>query len=113
MVDKRALRCSPRDNVAVLLDDVVQGEEVGIVEDLQATAKDALVVVSPRIGLGHKIAIDDLEAGTVIVKYAFPIGHLTEGVTAGGWVHVQNLQSGVNVASAPEKVTAAEDDPCR
>lgn len=65
------IRINPDDNVAVALTDLVAGESVfGI----------TLTEPVPR---GHKITLSDLNAGDDIIKYGFPIGHLTRAAKAG------------------------------
>lgn len=52
----RTIRINPADNVAVDLDS------------------------------GHKFALEDLRCGENVIKYGFPIGHLTENIRKGGQV---------------------------
>jgi altronate hydrolase len=42
---------------------------------------------------GHKAAVRDLAAGTVVRKYGWPIGRLTAPVAAGAHVHSHNLET--------------------
>ena len=63
----RTIRIHPNDNVAVLTE--AQGD----------------------IPAGHKIALRDMPAGEVVVKYGFPIGKLTQAVSEGEWIHSHNL----------------------
>lgn len=65
----RTIQVHPSDNVAVAIDPV---------GDVPA---------------GHKLALRDLKAGELVIKYGFPIGELTENVAAGGWVHSHNLRT--------------------
>lgn len=70
----RYIKINPADNVAVALLDLKEGETVeGI----------ALRTDIPR---GHKITLQDLKAGENIIKYGFPIGHLTADAPAGSIV---------------------------
>lgn len=43
------------------------------------------------IPVGHKKALCDIPQGTDIVKYGFPIGHATEDIPKGAWVHSHNM----------------------
>ena len=57
------------DNVAVALRDWQAGESVSLLPGSLAL-RDAV----PR---GHKFALQDIAAGTDVVKYGVPIGHAT------------------------------------
>ncbi|MBO7510231.1 MAG: UxaA family hydrolase, partial [Bacteroidales bacterium] len=70
----KALRINPVDNVAVALQDLPKGE---IVEGVR------LLEEVPR---GHKIALADLPEGENVIKYGYPIGHVTRDVAAGSKV---------------------------
>ncbi|MBP5675715.1 MAG: altronate dehydratase [Bacteroidales bacterium] len=67
-------KINPADNVAVALEDLAKGEVVEGVTLL----KDV-----PR---GHKIVLKDLKAGDDVIKYGFPIGHVTVDAPAGTMV---------------------------
>ena len=65
------IQINPDDNVAVALQDLSKGENVlgvTLLEDI------------PR---GHKILLKDAREGENIIKYGFPIGHLTRYAAAG------------------------------
>ena len=65
------IKINPSDNVAVALQDLSAGEVVeGVV----------LTMAVPR---GHKIVLRDLKAGDNVIKYGFPIGHVTRDAAAG------------------------------
>ena len=70
----KALRINPADNVAVALQDLPKGEVVEGVRLLEEV---------PR---GHKFVLTDLPEGENVVKYGYPIGHVTRAVAAGGKV---------------------------
>lgn len=65
---RQTLQIHPADNVAVILTDDSP--------------------VAPR---GHKIALRSIAAGEPVVKYGFPIGHATQDIAEGEWVHTHNL----------------------
>ena len=65
------IKINPADNVAVALEDLSQGT---VVEG---------VTLSMDIPRGHKILLQDLKAGENVVKYGFPIGHVTRDAAAG------------------------------
>ena len=68
------IKINPADNVAVALQDLAAGE---VVEGVK------LLVDVPR---GHKIVLQDLKAGENVIKYGFPIGHVTQDAAAGTMV---------------------------
>ena len=67
------------DNVAVALHPAPAGTAFG-----GATA-------SEEIPQGHKMALKDIAAGDMIMKYGLPIGHATKEIKAGQWVHTHNM----------------------
>jgi altronate hydrolase len=68
------IKINPSDNVAVALQDLSKGE---VVEGV------SLLVDVPR---GHKIVLKSLKAGDNVIKYGFPIGHVTADAPAGSMV---------------------------
>ena len=42
---------------------------------------------------GHKIALCDIEKGTDIIKYGYPIGYATENIKLGDSVHSHNMKT--------------------
>lgn len=65
------LRINPADNVAVALKDLQKGETalgVKLIEDIPA---------------GHKFTLVDLTEGADVIKYGFPIGHVTRDAAQG------------------------------
>jgi len=68
------IKINPDDNVAVALEDLSRGE---VVEG---------VTLSVDIPRGHKIVLKDLRAGDNVIKYGFPIGHVTKDAPAGSLV---------------------------
>ena len=72
------IRINPSDNVAVAVHDAVAGEE-SIIDGQTVTATE-------NIPAGHKMALEDIGEGENVIKYGFPIGHLTKPVVKGGLV---------------------------
>lgn len=70
------LRINPEDNVAVALQDLKAGLEVQI---------DGIgsIRLGEDIPRGHKFTLRELREGDDIVKYGFPIGHLTRDAASG------------------------------
>lgn len=77
-----------RDNVAVALRPIKKGEKL--------TIDDFTVTANQDIPQGHKIALLDLPENTNVIKYGFPIGHTTENVKAGDWLHSHNLKTNLD-----------------
>ena len=82
------IRLHPRDNVAVVLEDVAQGQALSV-DGLAVTAAEA-------VQRGHKIALASIPAGEKIIKYGCAIGLAKEDISAGAWVHVHNVGTGLS-----------------
>jgi altronate hydrolase len=65
------IKINPDDNVAVALQDLAKGESV------------EGVTLSTDVPRGHKVLLKDLSAGENVIKYGFPIGHVTRDAAAG------------------------------
>ena len=68
------IKINPSDNVAVALQDLSKGTRV------------EGVTLSMDIPRGHKIVLRDLKAGEHVIKYGYPIGHVTRDAAAGTMV---------------------------
>jgi hypothetical protein len=90
---KRALQISTDDNVAVSLEDVAAGDAVALVADPAEKGQHGDIDAVEDIPFAHKMALEELEQGDVVVKYGLPVGRMTQRVARGGLVHVHNLQS--------------------
>ena len=81
---KRFIKINSADNVAVALaDELSKGEHIEI------EGED--ITLGENIARGHKFAIKDIPAGGAIIKYGYPIGHATEAIQRGAWIHSHNL----------------------
>ena len=78
------IRIHPNDNVAVALASI----PVGTVFSGVRAAVDI-----PR---GHKMALKPLKAGDQVVKYGFSIGHATQAIAPGQWVHTHNMKTNLS-----------------
>lgn len=74
----------PEDNVAVALGPVPAGTVF------------AGVTAAQEIPQGHKMVLRPLEAGAQIIKYGFPIGHATQAIAPGQWVHTHNMKTNLS-----------------
>jgi len=83
----KALKIDARDNCAVLLADVGEGEPVEVRTDA------GLVTLSARcaIAFGHKIALVGLAADQPVIKYGEEIGRARTAIHGGDWIHLHNV----------------------
>ncbi len=78
------IKIHPADNVAVALKALPAGTVFEGVTALQ------------EIPQGHKMALSAMEPGQQVVKYGFSIGHATESVVPGQWVHTHNMKTNLS-----------------
>lgn len=79
------VKINAADNVAVAIHDIEAGKDF----DIDGVAIRTL----SQVPAGHKVALVDLEEGTDVVKYGFPIGHLVEPVRQGEVIDHTNLKT--------------------
>ena len=75
------VKLHPSDNVAVAVKNIPEGYDY------------AGVLSREEISQGHKMALSDIKAGENVIKYGTAIGHATEDITAGAWVHTHNMRT--------------------
>ena len=80
-----------RDTVGVAIENVAANREA--VAAFLTGARRISVKVLDDVPLGHKVALRDLDVGAEVLKYGLPIGHTTQRVRAGEYVHTHNLRS--------------------
>lgn len=81
----KAIQINEKDNVAVALKPLAKGKMVEIGEHN--------ITVREEIPQGHKFALQDISEGADVIKYGLPIGHTTQPVGEGMWVHTHNLET--------------------
>ena len=81
----KLIRISPRDNVAVALQDIAKGETI-TTDEFSITSEEPV----PR---GHKIALCDIPQDGDIVKYGNVIAKASAPITSGSWVHTHNAHT--------------------
>jgi altronate hydrolase len=91
---------APDDDVAIALREFCTGSTV------DAPGREALAV-RDAIPRGHKIALADLDAGTVVRKYGHIIGVASQAIRAGQHVHVHNLAMPENASALASAGPAA------
>ena len=82
---QKAIKIHSKDNVAVALQPLKQGEVISL------GGQDVTLVED--IEQGHKFALADLPENTNIIKYGTVIGHTTKDVKTGAHVHVENIKT--------------------
>ncbi|MDR2906750.1 MAG: altronate dehydratase family protein [Bacteroidales bacterium] len=81
---KNSLKINSADNVAVAILPLKKGdvaEGVTLLEDLDA---------------GHKFALAAIAENANVIKYGNAIGHATQAIPAGAWVHTHNLKTNLH-----------------
>ena len=85
----RAIQIIAVDNVATLLDDCPAGQEITMTGGAPGIRLRAL----EHLAEGHKVALRPITEGASVIKFGTPIGHATQPIAAGAWVHLHNLAS--------------------
>jgi len=84
----KAIKTSPKDNVAIAVTVIPKGSTVTI-------PSNGNVVTNQEVPLGHKIALDSIPRGANIIRYGEVICLAKESIKAGDWVHVHNTISDI------------------
>ncbi len=84
----KVIRINEKDNVVVALCSIKAGERVNVGEII-VTAKEDIMQ-------GHKMALKDIPEGEHVIKYGFPIGHVTVSAAAGTWLHTHNMRTNLS-----------------
>jgi altronate hydrolase len=79
----RVIQLQPTDNVCVAVTDLEAGNEID--------TGGHRIRVSSAVPMGHKIATCPIGCGEPVRKYGQIIGHATQSVAPGDWVHTHNL----------------------
>jgi altronate hydrolase len=78
-----AVHLRPEDNIAVAARNLQPGLEI--------QTHNRRIILSDRVGLGHKFALRDIPRGEAVTKYGQIIGFASQDIAAGSHVHVHNL----------------------
>ena len=84
-MNSNALKVNPRDNVVIAIKQIVCGEDI-VVDGAKLLAADEDVAAS------HKIALIDIKAGGMVIRYGEPIVQARDDIRKGQWVHVHNTK---------------------
>ena len=82
------IKIHPKDAVAVATQDAAKGTKV--------TVGGTEVVLRQDIPFGHKVALRAIAAGEDVVKYGAVIGHATQPIQPGDWVHMHNMDTNLS-----------------
>ena len=82
--------------IRLALDDSVAVACVPLSAGDIATCDGICVTARQAVDAGHKIAIRDIALGEPVFKYGLPIGHATQAIRAGDWVHSHNLATNLD-----------------
>lgn len=78
------VRLSPQDTIATARRDLIAGEQIMV--------DGTTVTIASAVPRGHKVAIEELTGGTVVLKYGQPIGVAATSIAPGEHVHTHNLR---------------------
>ena len=81
---KRAIIVDPNDNIAVVVQNTSCGDSLEI--------EDKTLLAIQDIPLGHKVAMNRIAKGEVIIKYGVPIGKALVDIEPGEHIHTQNVE---------------------
>ena len=79
------IHINPKDNVVVALHPIAKGT---VFQDGGVS-----VTAVTDIPQGHKMTLTALNPGDQVIKYGFSIGHATQSVGAGEWIHTHNMRT--------------------
>ncbi len=82
------IKIHTNDNVAIAIARIAKDEKI-VVDNVE-------IQILNDINQGHKIAIRNIEEGENIVKYGHIIGHATERIKVGEWVHSHNVKTNLS-----------------
>ena len=82
----RFLQIHPDDNVVVCLEPLAKGESITLSDGSRIEAIE-------DVPAGHKIAIRNIDNGKNVIKYGYAIGHATEDISIGRWVHTHDIKT--------------------
>ena len=77
------IKIHPSDSVAVATQEAAKGTKV--------TISGQTLTLRQDIPFGHKVALCDIAEGKSVIKYGAAIGHATETIHIGDWVHMHNM----------------------
>ncbi|GAB6861806.1 UxaA family hydrolase [Haloplanus litoreus] len=91
IIGEVALVMDRTDNVATVLDDLIEGRTL-TVGDVDA-ADGETITLTEDVPFGHKIALTAIDPGDPVRKYDEVIGEASAAIAPGEWVHTHNCDS--------------------
>ncbi|PMC38084.1 altronate hydrolase [Bacillus sp. UMB0899] len=85
---KAFIKIKESDNVAVAIQKIDQNQLLEI--------DGSTIQLKETVNKGHKFALKPIHKGENVVKYGFPIGHATQPIEAGEWVHTHNTKTNLS-----------------
>jgi altronate hydrolase len=82
------IKINPTDNVVIALRDFSKGETI-IIDKINLELLN-------EVPKGHKIALFAINKKENIIKYGTPIGHASQSIAAGEYVHVHNVRTNLS-----------------
>ena len=95
---------NPTDNTAVMLEDGAPAAVVQVISAGQATT----INLTQAIAYGHKVALADIAQNAPVFKYGIRIGHATQPICAGDWVHLHNCASDYDERSSSLEIESGK-----
>ncbi|MDR3564300.1 MAG: UxaA family hydrolase [Negativicutes bacterium] len=80
---RRSKVMSPKDSVAVLLENAQKGDSIKLPQ--------GEIVLLEDIEFAHKVAIVDFAAKAPVYKYGVEIGYMENATPKGTWIHNHNM----------------------
>lgn len=80
---------NPRDSVGVALQDLSAGTPIVLDDGTSFTLQE-------DIKRGHKFALKNIATDENVIKYGFTIGHATQSINQGAWLHTHNVKTNLS-----------------
>lgn len=85
---KAFIKIKESDNVAVAIRKIDQDQIIEV--------DGTTIQLKETVNKGHKFALKPIPKGENVVKYGFPIGHASQHIEAGEWVHTHNTKTNLS-----------------
>ncbi|MCT6857171.1 MAG: altronate dehydratase family protein [Bombilactobacillus mellis] len=80
---------NPKDSVGVALQDLSAGIPIVLDDGTSFTLQE-------DIKRGHKFALKNIATDEDVIKYGFAIGHATQSINQGAWLHTHNVKTNLS-----------------
>ncbi|OAS82065.1 MULTISPECIES: UxaA family hydrolase [Metabacillus] len=85
---KAFIKINELDNVAVAIRHLEENEKLEV--------DGETIQLKEAVAKGHKFSLKFIKTGENILKYGFPIGHATDDIDVGTWVHSHNTKTNLS-----------------